>query len=301
MFLDPTGRLRLTSLHCATAASDLRSSLVSSFHAFSSSSSLPLEPGLDQRWSTWPSTTPSQRGPEPRPDWVPLAAAAWDTELGVLKTGKEADVHLIERGIPGAEGVVLAAKRYRDPDHRDFHRSSQYTEGRRLRRSRDTRAVERGSAYGRQVQAGAWAAAEFDALSRLWMLGAPVPYPVQVLGTELLLEFIGEQRRAAPRLAEVRVDRNELAGLFEQVRAVLLLMADQGWAHGDLSPYNLLVHEGRIVVIDLPQLVDVVSNPSGFELLERDCRITAEWFARRGLAVDARALTDDVFACLGQR
>ncbi len=262
-------------------------------------SGIPDEPGPDQRWSTWPLTTPTQRGPEPRPAWVITASAAWDTELGVLKTGKEADVHLLERSIPGGEGVVLAAKRYRDPDHRDFHRSSQYTEGRRLRRSRDTRAVERGSTYGRQVQAGAWAAAEFEALSTLWMLGAPVPYPVQVHGTELLLEFIGDGRAAAPRLAEVRVGSAELSALFDQVRSVLLLLADHGWAHGDLSPYNLLVHDERIVVIDLPQLVDVVSNPSGFELLERDCRVTAEWFARRGLAVDARALTDEVFACLG--
>jgi RIO kinase 1 len=258
----------------------------------------PGEPGPDQRWSTWPLTTPTQRGPEPRPEWVITASGAWDTELGVLKTGKEADVHLLERGLPGEAGVVLAAKRYRDPDHRDFHRSSQYTEGRRLRRSRDTRAVARGSTYGRQVQAGAWAAAEFDALSRLRMLGAPVPYPVQVLGTELLLEFIGDGRAAAPRLAEARVGAAELESLFDQVRSVLLLLADHGWAHGDLSPYNLLVHHGRVVVIDLPQLVDVVSNPSGFELLERDCRVTAEWFERRGLDVDVRALTDEVFSCL---
>ncbi len=262
-------------------------------------SSFPDEPGPDQRWSTWPLTTPTQRGPDPRPDWVITASAAWDTELGMLKTGKEADVHVIERRVPGETGVVLAAKRYRDPDHRDFHRSAQYTEGRRLRRSRDTRAVERKSTYGRQVQAGAWAAAEFDALSRLWMLGAPVPYPVQVLGTELLLEFVGDGRAAAPRLAEARVGPAELLSLFEQVRSVLLLLADHGWAHGDLSPYNLLVHHGRIVVIDLPQLVDVVSNPSGFELLDRDCRVTAEWFVRRGLDVDARTLTDEVFACLG--
>ena len=256
------------------------------------------EPGADQRWSTWPATTPTQRGPAPRPAWVPTAAAAWDTELGILKTGKEADVHLIERGVPGEEGVVIAAKRYRDPDHRDFHRSSVYTEGRRVRRSRDNRAIERGSRYGRTVQAGAWAAAEFEALSTLWSLGAPVPYPVQLLGTELLIEFIGDGRVAAPRLAEVRAEATELSALFDHVRAFVLLLADHGWAHGDLSPYNVLVHHGRVVVIDLPQLVDVVANPSGFELLERDCRVTAEWFARQGLAVDARSLTDEVFACL---
>lgn len=260
---------------------------------------LPSPTGDDQRWSTWPSTTPSQRGPQPRPDWVSTASAAWDTELGVLKTGKEADVHLIERGIPGQAGAVMAAKRYRDPEHRDFHRSSRYTEGRRVRRSRDNRAIERGSSYGRSVKAGAWAAAEFEALSQLWQLGAPVPYPVQILDTELLMEFIGDGRTAAPRLAEVRPDASDLASLFDQARDVLLLLADHGWAHGDLSPYNVLVHHGRLVVIDLPQLVDVIANPSGFEMLERDCRVMAEWFVRRGLDTQVDELIGEVFGAVG--
>ncbi|TPX05169.1 serine/threonine protein kinase, partial [Schumannella luteola] len=142
--------------------------------------------GDGQRWSTWPAITPSERGPQPWPAWVVTSAAAIDTELGVLKTGKEADVFLVERAVPDdpAESVLLAAKRYRSPEHRDFHRSGVYREGRIERRSRDQRAVERGTAYGRSVAAVAWANAEFGALVRAYELGLPVPYPVQVDGTE---------------------------------------------------------------------------------------------------------------------
>ena len=87
------------------------------------------EPGPDQRWSTWPSTAPSERGPQPYPDWLVTAAAAFDTELGIVKTGKEADVFLLERAIPGAGGCFLAAKRYRDSQHSDFIAKGRYEEG----------------------------------------------------------------------------------------------------------------------------------------------------------------------------
>ena len=255
-----------------------------------------VEPGEDQRWSTWPATIPSERGPEPRPDWLVTSAAAIDTELGVVKTGKEADLWLIERAIPGAPDgepgtrSLLAAKRYRGADHRLFHRSAVYTEGRGTRRSRDVRAVQRNSTYGREVARVEWAYAEFAALSRLTELGAPVPYPVQVSETEVLMEFIGEGRVAAPRLAQVRATPDELRDLFHQVMGLMRTLAHAGLAHGDLSPYNLLVHRGRVVAIDLPQVVDVVANPNGFDLLHRDCVNVCEWFTRQRLECDAEAL-----------
>ena len=246
--------------------------------------------GAGQRPSTWTAITPSERGPEPRPDWVITSASAVDTELGILKTGKEADVFLLERGLPGSPGVLLAAKRYRSAEHRSFTRSDVYTEGRVERRSRDRRAVARDTTYGRQVAAVAWSSAEFRAMSRMWQLGVAVPYPVQVNGTEMLMEFIGTGRTAAPRLAQSGATGAELADLFAQVRDILLGFARAGCAHGDLSPYNLLVHDGRVVAIDLPQLVDVVANPNGMALLERDCRNVCEWFTRRGHDADAGEL-----------
>src|SRR5262245_40540040 len=134
----------------------------------------------DQRWSTWSSVEKGSHGPEPRPDWVITDDGAVDTELGVLKTGKEADVFLIERAVPDDVGrrTLMAAKRYRSTDHRQFHRDAGYTEGRRMRRSRDNRAISKKSAFGREVASGQWAFAEFGALTRLWSEGVPVPYPV---------------------------------------------------------------------------------------------------------------------------
>ncbi len=138
-----------------------------------------------QRWSTWLSVEPLCRGPEPRPDWVVTSRAAVDTELGILKTGKEADVFLLERAVPDeGPSVVMAAKRYRGEEHRSFHRSQAYTEGRRTRNTRDTRALAKKTAHGRAVAAGQWAMAEWEALKLFWGMGLPVPYPVQVDGTE---------------------------------------------------------------------------------------------------------------------
>ena len=190
----------------------------------------------------------------------------------------------MRRALNGTDGSLLAAKRYRPAERRMFHRDAGYTEGRRVRRSRETRAMSRRTEFGRELLSGQWAAAEFEALGRLWASGLPVPYPVQLSGTEVLMEFIGtEDGAAAPRLAQTRADADTLADLYHQVVDAMRALAVHGWAHGDLSAYNLLVQDGRIVMIDLPQVVDVAANPQGADYLLRDCRNVTEWFARRGL------------------
>jgi RIO kinase 1 len=252
-----------------------------SFEEFDATDGLPE----GDRWSTWDQSIPTQRGPKPHPGWLVTDLAAVDTELGILKTGKEADVFLIRRGVPGGQSCLLAAKRYRDAAHRMFHRDSGYLEGRRVRQSRVNRAVASRSTFGRQAIAGQWADAEFSALARLCAAGLPVPYPVQVLDTELLLEFIGTPDGvAAPRLAETRPGPAELAGLWDQLVQALVDLARDGLAHGDLSAYNLLVHEGRLVMIDLPQVVDVIANPRGEFYLTRDAENIGRWFTAHGLA-----------------
>jgi RIO kinase 1 len=206
----------------------------------------------------------------------------------VLKTGKEADVHLIERAVPGTDrAALMAAKRYRTAEHRMFHRDAGYLEGRRVRRSRETRAMATRTAFGRDLLSEQWAAAEFAALTLLWRSGVPVPYPVQRSGTELLIEYIGDDDGvAAPRLAQLRPSGDELCELWRQLVDALVGLARHGLAHGDLSAYNLLVHDGRLVVIDLPQVVDVVGNPNGPQFLARDVRRVGEWFTTRGLPPD---------------
>lgn len=258
-----------------------------------------------QRWSTWLDVEPLSRGPEPRPEWVVTSQGAIDTELGILKTGKEADVFLLDRTDPHlaedpSGSVVMAAKRYRAPEHRSFHRAASYTEGRSMKRSRDERAVKRKSTFGRQVAAGEWAVSEWNALVRCWQLGLPVPYPVQVDGTEILMEWIsieGETAlETAPRLAQTRPTPALLASYFDQLREAMATLVQSGLVHGDLSPYNILAAGERLVIIDLPQLVDLVGNAQGFDFLLRDCTNVADWFTRRGLAVDPQELFGDLMA-----
>ena len=253
----------------------------------------------DQRWSTWYDVEPLCRGPEPRPDWVITDRAAVDTELGILKTGKEADVFLLERAVDGGPSVVMAAKRYRDARHSNFHRNAAYTEGRRGRDSREARAAAKGTAFGRTVAAGQWASAEWESLKRCWLAGLPVPYPVQIDGTELLMEWITHDGETAPRLAQTRPSPGLLGSYFDQVREALALMAQHGIVHGDLSAYNILAAGERLVVIDLPQVLDLVGNPLGMDFLLRDCANVCAWFRGRGLdpaVADEHALFSDVLA-----
>jgi RIO kinase 1 len=156
--------------------------------------------------------------------------------------------------------------------------------------------MAKGSSFGREVAAGQWAQAEFSALVRLWELAVPVPYPVQVDGTELLLELIAVDGHAAPRLAQARCSRSQLDGYFEQLRDAMHALARAGLAHGDLSAFNLLAQGDRLVIIDLPQVIDLVANPQGMDFLLRDCRNVCNWFASRGLDVDADELFSELLA-----
>jgi RIO kinase 1 len=257
----------------------------------------PDGPPEGEHWSTWDS---AQHGPTPRPDWVVTDLGAVDQDQGILKSGKEADVHLVRRWVPGGgPDIRMAAKRFRDSDHRMFHRDAGYLEGRRVRRSRENRAMARRTEFGKAMISSQWAYAEFNALGELWGLGLPVPYPVQINGTELLMEFIGDQgalASAAPRLAQTRPEPGLLPELFEQLRLSMSVLALHGWAHGDLSPYNVLLHGEHLVLIDWPQIVDIIGNPGGPDFLRRDTHHMCAWFASRGLSVDEEDLFGDLMA-----
>jgi RIO kinase 1 len=120
----------------------------------------------------------------------------------------------------------------------------------------------------------------------------------------VLLQFLGsaDGSEAAPRLAQLRADTADLPDLWRQLVDAMSLMARAGLAHGDLSAYNLLVHDGRLVVIDLPQVVDVISNPNGPAFLARDARNVAGWFASHGVPeADGDELTALLLADAGVR
>ncbi|WP_104110008.1 serine protein kinase RIO [Arthrobacter sp. N199823] len=254
--------------------------------------------GDNQRWSTWPDLEKLMRGPTPYPEFVIEDAAAIDTELGVLKTGKEADVFLVERATESRR-ALLAAKRYRSADQRLFHRSSTYTEGRSVRRSRDARAIKNSNSYGREVEAARWANAEWTYLRMAWENGIPVPYPVQICGSEILMEFIADPENpgaAAPRLQATHPSAEQLRSYWHQLVDAMTAFARLGFAHGDLSPYNVLAAGDRLVIIDLPQLVDLAGNLQGAELLARDCKNMCVWFSARGLEVDGEQLLGKLLA-----
>lgn len=228
----------------------------------------------------------ADKGPEPVPDWVITSDRALQHDLGILKTGKEADVHLVERTLDGSTNV-LAAKRYRKFEDRLFRNDARYRK--RTGSRRVDKAMEDGTRAGMAFRAQLWLITEFDVLCRLWSAGAPVPYPVQKLNSEIMVELIGSAEQAAPRLVHARLGKDEALSAWTQLVEAMHLMARNGVVHGDLSPYNVLWHEDRIVIIDFPQAVDPIAHGEGMTLLERDCVNVCDWFSRQGVETPAPA------------
>jgi RIO kinase 1 len=249
---------------------------------------------LDPEASTY---LAARHGPEPRPGWVITEDRARQFERGLLKTGKEAEVFLVERCVDDRTNL-LAAKRYKSFEDRMFRDDTRYRQSRRTRESRVSRAMANGTRAGMAFRAQQWVETEFEVLGQLWGAGVSVPYPVQLLGREIMVEYIGDEQAAAPRLVQFRGELPELVDLYRQLLVNLERMVEAGIVHGDLSAYNLLVWQGRLVVIDFPQAVDPVLNPDGFALLQRDVLNTCGWFSKKGVTTDASAVLGDLIGRL---
>jgi RIO kinase 1 len=245
------------------------------------------------------------------------AAPAWLTEggtedevLGLLKTGKEAEVFIVERRtLDGARAALLAHKRYRpmkvgkgEIEGLGFTRSRAFTndvlyhEGRRLRYSRDQRAVERMTDYGKRLLAERWPEHELDTLQRAFAAGVTVPYPVEFTGDGMLMQLLGDEHGAAPRLVNARLTAGELAAAYDQLLVELSALTRASLVHADLSPFNVLWWEGRLWLIDFPQAVDLINNPHGFDMLHHDVTTMCAWFARRGIEADGEAVFAELLA-----
>jgi RIO kinase 1 len=131
-------------------------------------------------------------------------------------------------------------------------------------------------------------------MARLWDAGVSVPYPVAYADDLFYLEYIGARDCAAPQLARARLDRAGIEDAWRQLLDALHGMCGEGIAHADLSAFNLLWWDGRLVVIDLPQAVEVAVNPQGLGFLHRDVQNVCRWFGRRGIDCDP----EEVFAQL---
>ncbi len=199
-----------------------------------------------------------------------------DDVIRQLMSGKEAMVFVVRCG-----DEVRCAKVYKEADKRSFRQSVDYTEGRKVKNSRQARAMQKGSRYGREAQEAAWQSAEVDALYRLAHAGVRVPKPFNFYEGVLLMELVTDATgNAAPRLNDIQLSP-ELAREYHQMllqQVVRMLCA--GIVHGDLSEYNILVGTEGPVIIDLPQAVDAAGNNHAKSMLERDVTNLANYFGQ---------------------
>jgi RIO kinase 1 len=189
-----------------------------------------------------------------------------DEVIGQLMSGKEATVYVVRCG-----DAIRCAKVYKDATQRSFKKSASYQEGRKVKNSRQARAMEKGSRYGRKMQEEVWQNAEVDALYRLASAGVRVPQPHICFEGVLLMDLVVDAGgNPAPRLNDVELDEEQALEFHGMLLNQVVRMLCAGIVHGDLSEYNILVGEGGPVIIDLPQAIDAAANSTAAEMLERD-------------------------------
>jgi RIO kinase 1 len=186
--------------------------------------------------------------------------------LRPLMSGKEAQIYLVVAG-----GKQCVAKIYKEAQNRTFKHRADYTEGRKVRNSRDQRAIDKRSKHGRGQDEAAWRSTEVDMIYRLQAAGVRVPAPYQFIDGVLVMELVtGANGEPAPRLGEVDFSPEQAALVHERLLREVVRMLCAGVVHGDLSDFNVLMGVDGPVIIDLPQAVDPSKNQNARKLLLRD-------------------------------
>ena len=199
-----------------------------------------------------------------------------DEVISQLMSGKEATVYVVRSG-----DSIRCAKVYKDAKQRSFRQAASYREGRKVKNSRQQRAMEKGSRYGREVQEQAWQNAEVDALFQLANAGVRVPQPFICTDGVLLMELVTDaDGNVAPRLNDVDMTEARALELHAQLVGEVVRMLCAGMIHGDLSEYNILLAADGPVIIDLPQAVDAAGNLEAPAMLERDVDNLATYFGQ---------------------
>jgi RIO kinase 1 len=199
-----------------------------------------------------------------------------DEVLCQLMSGKEADVYVVQ-----SRGEICCAKVYKEAGKRSFRQQAEYKEGRKGRNSRQARAMEKNTRYGREEKEGAWQNAEVVALQRLAEAGVRVPQILSCVGGVLLMELVVDANGdPAPRLNDLKLTKAQAREYHRLMIAQIALMLCAGLIHGDLSEYNVLVGNGGLVIIDLPQAVDAAGNNNAGRMLERDVANITAYFGR---------------------
>lgn len=208
--------------------------------------------------------------------------------IRVINGGKEGIVYCC-RGGPMAGAELVAAKVYHPLQRRHFRHDVVYQESRlrgpKVRRER--LAMSKKSNFGRKVQFGSWVGSEYETLRMLHDAGSDVPAPIAHAENVVLMEYVGDESRAAPPLEEVELPREEAIAIFERVLRNVGLWLDLDRIHGDLSAYNILYWNGAISIIDFPQAIDARFNTNARDLLERDLTNVCGYFERYGISSDS--------------
>jgi RIO kinase 1 len=199
-----------------------------------------------------------------------------DEVIRPLKSGKEAAVYVVL-----SEGEIRCAKVYKEANKRGFHKQALYQEGRKVRNSRQARAMEKNTRFGRKQQEEVWQNAEVDALYRLAAAGVRVPKPYNFVEGVLLMELVTDEHGvAAPRLNDLELTSEQALEYHDLLIKEVVRMLCAGIVHGDLSEFNVLVDARGPVIIDLPQAVDAAANNNAARMLERDVNNLAAYFGR---------------------
>ena len=205
-----------------------------------------------------------------------VAEGLVDEVIRQLMSGKEATVYTVRCG-----EEIRCAKVYKDADHRSFKKAATYQEGRKVKNSRQARAMEKGSRYGRQMQEEAWQNAEVDALYRLADAGIRVPRPYICYEGVLLMDLVTDaDGNPAPRLNDIELSEELALDYHARLLNQVVRMLCAGIIHGDLSEYNILVDADGPVIIDLPQAVYAAGNSNAGPMLERDVANLASYFSQ---------------------
>jgi RIO kinase 1 len=208
---------------------------------------------------------------------IPLLEQGLITEVvRPLMSGKEAAVYIV-----ATPERYCVAKVYKDAEHRSFRQRAAYTEGRQVRNSRQRRAMEKSSKYGREQIEAMWQTAEVDALYKLGAAGVRVPKPIVFSEGVLLMDLIlDDEGQPAPRLCDCRFDVDQAWRTHGFVLREVVKMLCAGTIHGDLSEYNILLSADGPVIIDFPQAVDAAHNQSARTILVRDVDNLTSFLAR---------------------
>jgi RIO kinase 1 len=199
-----------------------------------------------------------------------------DAVVRQLMSGKEAAVYVVRCG-----DETRCAKVYKDADQRSFRQAVDYTENRKVKNTRQARAMAKGTRFGRQAQEAAWQSAEVDALYRLAAAGVRVPRPHAFLDGVLIMELVvNADGDAAPRLNDVSFTADEARTHHAALLREVVRMLCAGVVHGDLSEFNILLAADGPVVIDLPQAVDAAGNNHAKRMLLRDVANLNDFFGR---------------------